>query len=72
MSFKCKNCHADRPGKMGKTISWLCACGTDNQLKWDAKFIYSCATCGERNRYWAHAQAHADTHGGARIDIELT
>ena len=72
MSFRCRECHAERPGKLVRTISWMCACGTDNKLTGTDKFIYLCATCGERNRYWARAQSHADSHGGARIDIELT
>ncbi|HKZ21024.1 MAG TPA: hypothetical protein VJQ57_13060 [Acidimicrobiia bacterium] len=72
MSFLCRRCHKERPGKLGKTISWICECGTDNKLRGTDKFIYSCATCGARNRFWARAQEHADSHGGARIDIELT
>lgn len=71
MAFRCKKCHAERPGKLGKVISWTCACGTDNKLTGTDKFIYRCATCGARNRWWSRAQEHADGHGGARIDIEL-
>jgi len=32
---------------------------------------WRCHTCGERFTSWAAAERHADSHGGARIDIEL-
>jgi hypothetical protein len=32
---------------------------------------YRCRTCDERFTTWAAAERHADTHGWARIDIEL-
>jgi hypothetical protein len=32
---------------------------------------YRCGTCGEVSKAWAAAQRHADTHGGARVEIVL-
>lgn len=32
---------------------------------------YECGTCGARFRFYAPAERHADTHGGARLEITL-
>lgn len=32
---------------------------------------YRCARCGATFTAWAPAQAHADAHGGARIEVIL-
>jgi len=71
MTLRCKACGDDRPNPIGKTVSWVCACGTANKINWDTKFVYVCHKCGEENKAWARAQRHADSHGGARIDLRL-
>ena len=35
------------------------------------RWTYRCHTCAERFATWAAAEKHADTHGGARLDLEL-
>jgi hypothetical protein len=32
---------------------------------------YTCATCGTTFSAWAPAERHADTHGGARLALDL-
>lgn len=36
-----------------------------------ARWTYRCHTCGVLSTSWAAAERHADTHHGARIDLEL-
>lgn len=36
-----------------------------------ARNTYRCASCGHTETAYSRAERHADTHGGARIDLEL-